>query len=89
MAGHPQFFRRVMTHKGFNKEGNHMVTNKGPYDDQKELRCPTCESDRTTDTRECAACGLETDRLRCPECNEKTIPVLKCSECLTIYGGEI
>ena len=65
--------------------GNNMVSEKGPYERFEGPHCPKCQSTQIIDTRECEACQITTDRLRCPTCNEKTNPVMTCHECCHVW----
>lgn len=65
--------------------GNHMVDEKGPFDKYDIVRCPSCESTDYRETRQCPECKELTDKLRCHECGEKTVPVNVCGECSKVW----
>lgn len=65
----------------WNKSGNNMVDEKGPYDDIIPLSCPSCQDRRYTTTRYCKGCDSQTDYITCKACGEKTVEANVCDDC--------
>ena len=70
-------------------DGNHMVTEKGPFEKYEVLKCPECESTQYVDVRFCTECENVSETIRCHACGCKTIPALLCHECGEIFQEEI
>jgi hypothetical protein len=65
----------------WNKSGNAMVDNHGPYDDTPPLACPICKTVGITETRVCCNCDKRTPYLTCPICHDQTMEVNVCDDC--------